>query len=111
MTALQRHALRFVIGGSVTLAIDLIAQNHGPVWAGLFLAFPVLLPTARPRIAACTALGATLGSVGLFLFALVACCDLSFGHTASALLPATAAWILGAALAGIFWKRRRRPKR
>ena len=108
MTALQRHALRFAIGGTVTLGISLIAQHHGPVWAGLFLAFPVLLPAASPRAAASGALGATLGSVGLFLFSFIACYLLSFGYGSWTLLPATAAWFVGAALAWLIWKRRRR---
>ena len=111
MTAWQRHTLRFAIGGSVTVAVSLIAQRHGPVWAGLFLALPVLFPATRARAAASAALGATLGSIALFVFALVACCLLTLGGGASSLLAATMAWFVGAGTAWLVWKRRHRRTR
>src|ERR1700677_3163734 len=85
--------LRILFGGIATVLTGLIAKWSGPVVAGLFLAFPALFPstatlvekhtkerrrkagldgTLRAADAAATeASGATLGSVGLVVFAAV----------------------------------------
>jgi hypothetical protein len=133
-TSWRQYALRFAMGGIVTVVAGLIAQFYGPVWGGLFLAFPAIFPATVTLVAkherhrkarhglhgtrrgldaaAANALGATLGSIGLFVFALVACCLLSFGGGAWALLPATLAWFFVAVTAWLIWKRRqRRPRR
>src|SRR5580704_3403133 len=86
-------AVRFCVGGLVTAATGLIAKKFGPGIGGLFLAFPAILPasatliekherekkeslglngTARGRSAASVdAAGSSMGSIGLFVFALV----------------------------------------
>ena len=122
------------MGGAITVIAGLIAQFYGPVWGGLFLAFPAIFPATVTLVAsherkrkarhglqgakrgldaaAANALGATLGSIGLFIFAMVACGLLTFGSGAWALLPATIAWFLVAGTAWLVWKRRqRRPHR
>ncbi len=85
------YALRFVLGGLVTVATGLIAKGFGPEIGGLFLAFPAIFPasatliakherekkakkgldgTARGRqVASRDAAGAILGAVGLLCFA------------------------------------------
>ncbi len=86
-------ALRFVLGGLATVIAGLMAQFFGPVFGGLFLAFPAIMSasatliekherqkkaragwdgTARGRKAAgLDAAGAELGAVGLAAFALL----------------------------------------
>jgi len=39
-TRWYEYALRFFFGGAVTVATGLIAKHYGPVFGGLFLAFP-----------------------------------------------------------------------
>ena len=61
-------AIRFGFGGAVTVTTELIARTFGPEIAGLFLAFPAILPASLTLIrqnegreaAANDALGATL---------------------------------------------------
>ncbi len=91
-TKWHEYAVRFVLGGLITVAAGLIAKTWGPVIGGLFLAFPAIFPatatlaekreTERKRkeglsgvrrgrqVAASEAAGAVLGSVGLTAFAL-----------------------------------------
>ena len=113
-TRLREYTLRFVFGGLITMLAGLIATWHGPVLAGLFLAFPAILPaqatlierheierkhraglhgTVRGRtIAAIDAIGASIGSLGL----------IAFGAVVWQTLPAQPAWlVLG--LAAIAW--------
>jgi hypothetical protein len=89
----HEYAVRFLLGGAVTVAAGLIAKYCGPVVGGLFLAFPAIFPasatlvekrerekkvragivnTTRGReAAALDATGAAAGSIGLVGFALV----------------------------------------
>lgn len=70
------YVLRFVFGGVVTAAVGVIGVAFGPVIAGLFLAFPAILPATitlienhrGKRQAGVDALGASIGSVGLIAF-------------------------------------------
>ncbi len=72
-------ALRFAFGGAITVATGLIANAWGPGYAGLFLAFPAILPASLTlvrrhdgwREACCDAKGAALGSLGLVAFGAV----------------------------------------
>ena len=72
-------AIRFAFGGGITAVTHLIANAWGPVVAGLFLAFPALLPASLtlirrhdgPREAAEDARGALAGCVALAVFAAV----------------------------------------
>lgn len=85
------YAIRFVFGGAITAVVGLVAKHYGPVVAGLFLAFPSILPAAITLLAkheqekheheghrqaiqqgkeqaAGEAAGTALGSVGLIAF-------------------------------------------
>jgi hypothetical protein len=85
-TRWHEYALRFFFGGAITVATGVIAKRYGPVFGGLFLAFPAIFPAsatllekheaekkrragiidnARGRkAAALDARGAAIGSVG-----------------------------------------------
>ncbi|HUS33212.1 MAG TPA: hypothetical protein VMZ53_32140 [Kofleriaceae bacterium] len=101
-TKLWEYAVRFVFGGAITVVTGLIANIWGPLVAGLFLAFPAILPASMTlvkqhdgrRAALEDARGARLGSVGLAAFsATVAVC--AGGLPAWAVLLAAAAmWAL-----------------
>lgn len=109
-----QYAVRFVLGGAVTVCTGLIAAQWGPVIGGLFLSFPAIFPASATLIekhetqrkqkagmnsplrgrkaAALDAAGAVLGGYGL------AC----FGAVAWLLLPAHAA-ALALSVAGAVW--------
>ena len=123
---LSGHALRFAMGGAVTMATGLVAKAFGPIVGGLFLALPAILPAgiallarlqnrkAGPgargdrarRAVVIEATGASAGALGLVAFALVGW--LRFGHWPAwlTLMAATAAWCAVAALAWILRKAR-----
>jgi len=108
------YAVRFVLGGTVTLATGLIAHAYGPVVGGLFLAFPAIFPAsctlvekhererkkklglhgeARGRkAAALDSFGAALGTIGLGAFAVVAWRLLPSYSAAVALVAAMVTW-------------------
>jgi len=87
------YAVRFLFGGLITALAGFIAKKFGPGIGGLFLAFPAIFPAsatliekhekekkkslglkgvARGRNAASIdAAGSAMGSIGLFVFALV----------------------------------------
>ncbi|MFY9837717.1 MAG: DUF3147 family protein [Xanthobacteraceae bacterium] len=120
------YAIRFALGGTMTVIAGLIAARFGPIVGGLFLAFPAIFPASATLIekharerkeraglagsrrgkeaAALDAMGATLGSFALAAFALVIW--LLIERTASlALVLATVIWLIVAVLA---WRLRRR---
>lgn len=90
-TAWWEHAIRFFFGGAITVIAGLIAKKYGPALGGLFLAFPAIFPASATMLerhekqekekkgvnpgrrgrdaAALEARGATMGSIGLLLFA------------------------------------------
>src|SRR5690242_13638313 len=92
-TKWYEYAIRFVFGGFITVAAGIIAKEFGPSLGGVFLAFPAIFPASatllekheikkkeehglhginRGREAASVdAAGAAMGSMGLFIFALV----------------------------------------
>src|SRR5438034_11033059 len=92
-TKWYEYAIRFVFGGLITAIAGVIAREFGPGVGGLFLAFPAIFPasatliekhekqkkkseglrgTERARKAVSVdAAGAALGSIGLFVSALV----------------------------------------
>jgi hypothetical protein len=108
-TSWREYALRFAFGGIITAAVALVGTAFGPVIAGLFLAFPAILPASLTLIsrhhshedASRAAKGAAAGSVGL----------IGFGAVVWALAPrlagiATLALALGAWLLiglGLWW--------
>ena len=87
------YALRFVIGGAVTVATGLVAAKWGPVVGGLFLAFPAIFPGGATLIekqekmkklkagkspgdrgseaVALDVFGSALGCIGLIAFAVL----------------------------------------
>ena len=87
------YAIRFVLGGAVTMLAGWIATEWGPVIGGLFLAFPAIFPASATLVekhererkenagirggkrgrdaAALEAVGAALGSIGLMVFATI----------------------------------------
>ena len=92
-------ALRFAFGGAITAATHLVAGAWGPVVAGLFLAFPALLPASLtlirrhdgPREAAEDARGALAGCVALAVFAAVVWWGFGGDRSPTVVLPAAAA--------------------
>lgn len=94
------YGIRFLFGGIITAAVGVIATVFGPVVAGLFLAFPAILPASLTlvqkhedkRDSRLDAHGAALGSIGL----------ISFGAVLWALAPRTSG-VLVLAAASIAW--------
>src|SRR5207249_1030505 len=92
-TKWHEYALRFLFGGLITAVAGIIAKKFGPGVGGLFLAFPAIFPasatliekhekqkkgneglqgTERAREAVSVdAAGAAMGSIGLFVLALM----------------------------------------
>lgn len=125
-TQWHEYAVRFLIGGAITVIAGLIAKRFGPAVGGLFLAFPAIFPASITLVAkheeekkakaglhghrrgleaaAVNAAGATLGSIGLLAFA-AANAALLERHLALAFCAATAAWVGSAALSWLCWKR------
>jgi hypothetical protein len=125
-TRWYEYLTRFALGGAMTVIAGLIAARFGPVVGGLFLAFPAIFPAtatliekhARERkekaglagarrgkeAAALDAVGATLGSFGLVVFALAVWLLIERAPSL-ALLLATVAWLAVAVLG--WWLRRR----
>jgi hypothetical protein len=113
-TTWYEYAVRFFLGGLITVVAGLIAKKFGPAVGGLFLAFPAIFPASatlvdkherqkkarrglhgivRGRLAAgLDARGAALGSIGLMVFALVVWRALGRGSLALVLFLAVAAW-------------------
>lgn len=122
-----QFAVRFVLGGAVTLGTGLVANHWGPVIGGLFLSFPAIFPasatlierheTAKKRragidcrrrgrkAAALDAAGAVFGGYGLVCFGGVAWLALARYSTALALLLAGIVWL--AISVALWWLRRR----
>jgi hypothetical protein len=115
-------ALRFALGGLVTLGTGLVAQCCGPVIGGLFLAFPAILPASVTLVekhesqkkrraasdgrrrgreaAAVDAAGAALGGWGLIGFGLIAWRLLPAHETMLVLLLSGLSWL---AVAVLLW--------
>ena len=109
------YVLRFAFGGTITALAGLIAKRYGPEVGGLFLAFPAILPATatlledeqkqkkkhegmngaiRGRMAAgVDAYGASMGAIGLALFAVLVWRRLPYGSLAVVLGEATLAWL------------------
>src|ERR1700757_1854197 len=119
-------AVRFLFGGAITAITGILANRYGPVFGGLFLAFPALFPasatllekherqkkrragianTARGReAAALDARGAAIGSVGLVGFALTVWKLAPVWNGATTLFAALAVW---ATVSIAIWRLRR----
>ena len=92
-TTWYEYCVRFAFGGLITAATGMIGKEWGPAVAGLFLAFPAIFPASATLVqkhererkqqlglhgvrrgvdaAADDALGATIGTLGLLIFALL----------------------------------------
>jgi hypothetical protein len=131
-TKWYEFALRFAIGGLITVGAGLIAKRFGPAPGGLFLAFPAIFPASATLIAkhetqrkakkklhgekrgveaaALDACGAAMGSVGLAAFAFVNWALLRSLSPVEVLAAATAVWFAVAWLTWLLrrvWHRRR----
>jgi hypothetical protein len=123
----HEYVIRFLFGGACTVLAGLIAKQFGPAIGGLFLAFPAIFPagasliedhekkrkaehgydgTVRGRLAASVdAAGASLGCIGLMVFAIVLWRWLP-GHNAYwVILLATFVWM---GLSASLWALRRK---
>ena len=128
MSAVKRtrwyeYALRFLFGGAITAAAGLLARRYGPVFGGLFLAFPAIFPASATLVekhetekkqrsgitdkdrgrkaAALDARGAWMGSLGLACFAIVVWRLLTRWNALLCLLTAVAVWL---ALSILIWR-------
>jgi len=107
----QQLAVRFVLGGAVTLCTGLIARHWGPVIGGLFLSFPAIFPAAATMAARNEAQrggasrrqrGREAGALEAAGAVLGACALAVFGACVWLLLPAhSALWVLP--LAALVW--------
>jgi Protein of unknown function (DUF3147) len=124
-TRLYEYAIRFVLGGAITMLAGLIAASFGPVIGGLFLAFPAIFPASATLVekhelerkerhglagrrrgkeaAALEAAGAVMGSIGLVAFGAIAW-RLTPPLSGFALLIAAIAWLVVSVL---LWLARR----
>lgn len=111
------YPLRFLFGGVITAAVGIVAKTYGPGVAGLFLAFPAILPAALTLIsrhdgerpAGVDAVGAALGSVGLAGFAIVVWALSPRLAAWAVLLLATAVWAVLSLVAWLLFNKVRHP--
>jgi hypothetical protein len=130
-TGWSQYAVRFALGGLVTLMTGLIAKAYGPEVGGLFLAFPAIFPASATliakrerlkkarqglhgsvrgrRAAALDAAGAVLGGAGLIGFAVAAYEGLPHASAAATLSIALFVWL--AVSLPLWWLRKTRPWR
>lgn len=126
-TKWYEYLVRFAFGGAITVTAGILAKHFGPVFGGLFLAFPAIFPASATLVAkhetekkknagiatssrdrqaaALDAAGAALGSAGLAGFALTAWKLLPRHNSAFVFLAATAVWLTLAILSWLIWKR------
>jgi hypothetical protein len=117
---------RILFGGIATVLTGLIAKSSGPVVAGLFLAFPAIFPATATLVekhtkerrrkagldgslraadaVAIEARGATLGSIGMIVFAAVMWLALPHMPLTLGFVTAGFAWL---AVSVVVWQLRR----
>lgn len=127
-TKWYEYALRFLFGGTITVVTGVLASRYGPVFGGLFLAFPAIFPASATLVekherekkqragiaktirgreaAALDARGAAIGSIGLIGFGFAAWRLVPIWSGALALLAALAMWMT---LSILIWLLRRHP--
>jgi Protein of unknown function (DUF3147) len=110
------YAIRFLLGGLITVFTGWVAERFGPIVGGVFLAFPAIFPagatllekherekkraagipfTVRGRLAAALdARGAVMGALGGLAFAFIALRLLPKNSLWASLLLAIAAWLV-----------------
>lgn len=114
-TQWHEYAIRFLLGGLITLITGWLAERFGPAVGGLFLAFPAIFPasatlleknererkkkagidfTLRGRLAAALdARGAVMGAIAGLAFAFVALKLLTQMSLWAVLLTGIAVWL------------------
>lgn len=125
-TTWHEYSIRFLCGGLITAIAGIIAMKFGPAVGGLFLAFPAILPASATLIAkhkmekqasagfngtkrgssaaGVDAAGAFMGSIGLFVFALLAWRFVTRLNPWLVLSGATIVWVI---LSMLIWRIRR----
>jgi PncC family amidohydrolase len=103
LTRLELRPLlvRFALGFTISVAAGVIVETAGPVFGGLFLAFPAILPAAVTLLerqlglaqASADVRGATAGALGMIAFAWVAWMLLRRVEPVPALGAATVTWV------------------
>lgn len=110
------YVFRFAFGGAVTAVAGIIAKRFGPEIGGLFLAFPAILPASATLIekhekqkkerageegsergnmaAGVDSVGASMGALGLAVFALIVWLRLPESGMEMVLATATLAWFI-----------------
>lgn len=121
------YAIRFLLGGLITVAAGEIAKRWGPAVGGLFLGFPAIFPASATLIekherqrkerkglngaergkeaAAVDASGAALGSIALVLFAAIVWWLLPRFHSAMVITGAAVVWLGSSVLLWVVRKR------
>src|SRR5580704_5273846 len=125
-TKWYEYAVRFLFGGVMTVLAGMLAKRYGPVFGGLFLAFPAIFPASATLVekhetekkqaagtsrtirgrqaAALDARGAAMGSAGLMVFAFVMWKLLPTWNSAATLLTALLAWFV---VSFVIWRFRK----
>jgi hypothetical protein len=125
-TRWYEYVSRFVFGGAITALAGIVAKQYGPSIGGLFLAFPAIFPASATLIekhekekkrqagghvtlrgrkaAALDAAGASMGALGLLIFAFLVWRLIVHLSSWAALLSATLGWLAVSILA---WNLRR----
>jgi Protein of unknown function (DUF3147) len=125
-TKWYEYAVRFLFGGAITVITGLLAKRYGPVFGGVFLAFPAIFPASATLVekherekkqkagtsktirgrqaAALDARGAAMGSLGLACFAVVVWKLAPIWNSGLTLLAATVMWL---ALSILIWRFRK----
>lgn len=125
-TKWYEYAVRFLFGGAMTVLAGILATRYGPVFGGLFLAFPAIFPASATLIekhenerkqragilqtvrgeqaAALDARGAAMGSIGLAGFAFAVWKLAPIRTAPFTLFAALALWL---ALSILIWRVRR----
>jgi len=115
-TKWYEYGTRFLIGGGITAFAGIVAKKFGPTVGGLFLAFPAIFPASATLIenhekekkekafvdpgfrgqtaVALDAIGATMGALGLIVFAALTWLLLPAHETWAVLLGSTIAWFV-----------------
>jgi hypothetical protein len=118
---------RFVFGGAITALAGIVAKEYGPGVGGLLLAFPAIFPSGATllekhekekkhaaglpgenrgrKAAALDAAGASLGALGLVIFAVLGWKLLLVLPLWAVLSIATVVWFVVSAGAWIAWRR------
>ncbi|HLZ42138.1 MAG TPA: DUF3147 family protein [Candidatus Sulfotelmatobacter sp.] len=126
-TKWHEYLVRFAFGGLITAATGLIAKKFGPEVGGLFLAFPAIFPATATLIekhetdkkkqkgvkgivrgrdaASVDAAGSAMGSIGLFVFAVLVLHFIE-GHNLWLVLSAATLCWLGVSVATWFVRKR-----